>query len=110
MTCVATFLLLLAFFLLVEFIDRTLRDSIRARKLTGCQILGDFPYSRRSTPYSQIYERDSTRYLSNSIFRFFTDRKKGEPYILKNIGKVSASTCGGSLREQTSMLILRNIC
>ncbi|MBS1308064.1 MAG: hypothetical protein HP038_08725 [Bacteroides sp.] len=91
MTCVATFLLLLAFFLLVEFIDRTLRDSIRARKLTGCQILGDFPYSRRSTPYSQIYERDSTRYLSNSIFRFFTDRKKGEPYILNLL-----SVCPGS--------------
>lgn len=82
MACVATFLLLLAFFVLVEFIDRTLRDSIRTRKLTGCQILGDFPDNKQSNPYNKVYEKSVTRALSNSILRFFTNRKQDEPYVL----------------------------
>lgn len=91
MACVATFLLLMAFFLLVEFIDRTLRDSVRTRKLTGCALLGEFASNKKYGPYNKTYEQDSTRYLSNSIFQFFTERKNGKPYVLNLL-----SVCPGS--------------
>lgn len=91
MACIATFLLLSAFVLLIEFIDRTLRDSVRTRKLTGCQLLGEFTNCNQSGPYNKTYEKDSTRYLSNSIFRFFTNRKEGKPYMLNLL-----SVCPGS--------------
>ena len=35
MAFLGSFLFLTGFFLLIEFIDRTLRDSVRTRKLTG---------------------------------------------------------------------------
>lgn len=91
MACIATFLLLLAFVLLIEFIDRTLRDSVRTRKLTGCKLLGEFTNSKQSGPYNKIYEKDSTRYLSNSILRFFTNRRQDKPYILNLLSVSSGS-------------------
>lgn len=81
MTCIISFLILTSFFLLIEFIDRTLRDSVRTRKLTGCPILGGFPKNKQSA-YNKTYEAISTHSLSNNIFRFFTNREKGNPYVL----------------------------
>ena len=93
MAFLGSFLFLTGFFLLIEFIDRTLRDSVRTRKLTGCPVLSDFPNNTRLTPYSKTYENISTRNLSNGVFRFFTQKEDGKPYIsvsiLKNIGLVS---------------------
>lgn len=64
MAFLGSFLFLTGFFLLIEFIDRTLRDSVRTRKLTGCPVLSDFPNNTRLTPYSKTYENISTRNLS----------------------------------------------
>ena len=82
MAFLGSFLFLTGFFLLIEFIDRTLRDSVRTRKLTGCPVLSDFPNNTRLTPYSKTYENISTRNLSNGVFRFFTQKEDGKPYIL----------------------------
>lgn len=94
MAFLGTFLLLISFFILIELIDRTLRDSRRTRKLTGCPILGDFPDKRRTTPYSTTYNNSATRYLSSAILRFFTQRKKGSPYILNMLSMEEG--CGKS--------------
>ena len=94
MAFLGTFLLLAGFFVLIELIDRTLRDSRRTRKLTGCPILGDFPDKRRSTPYSTTYDNSATRYLSSAILRFFTKRKEGAPYILNMLSMEEG--CGKS--------------
>lgn len=82
MACIGSFIMILIFFILIELIDRTLRDSIRARKLTGSPILAAFPNKMRLNPYNKTFESQSTRFLSNSILRFFTHREPGKPYIL----------------------------
>ena len=80
--CIISFLLLTVFFLLLEFLDRTLRNSVRTRRLTGCPILGEFPHDKPSNPYNKIYNNAATRYLSNQIFHFFTNGKRHKPYVL----------------------------
>lgn len=94
MAFLGTFLLLTSFFILIELIDRTLRDSRRTRKLTGCPILGDFPDNRRTTPHSITYNNSATRYLSSAILRFFTQRKEGSPFILNMLSMEEG--CGKS--------------
>lgn len=80
----ASFLFILGFFLLQELLDRTLRDSIRTRRLTNLNILGAFPKrsSIKHRKYENEYHDIAVRQLSSSVLRFFTVRKKGLPYIV----------------------------
>lgn len=81
--CAGSFLFILGFFLLLEILDRTLRDSLRARRLTGCKILGAYPEPsllRRSN--NQHCNVIATKYLSSSVLRFCTRRSEGEPYLI----------------------------
>ena len=80
--CIGSFLLIFGFFVMVELIDRTLRDSVRTRKLTGCPIIGTFPGKMHLNPYTKTFDNHSIRSLSSSILRFFTHREPGKPYIL----------------------------
>jgi uncharacterized protein involved in exopolysaccharide biosynthesis len=47
-----SFILLTCFFLLIELIDRTLKDSLRAEKLTKCQVIGAFPEKQKDSVYN----------------------------------------------------------
>lgn len=81
--CAGSFLFILGFFLLLEIMDRTLRDSIRARRLTGCKILGAYPEpSLLKRGNNKLCNTIATKYLSSSILRFCTERKKGHPYLI----------------------------
>ena len=73
---VGSFIGLIAFFLLIEFIDRTLRDSVRTRKQTGSPVLGAYPAPMKFSPISKQCEDIATRYMSSSILRFFTQKKE----------------------------------
>jgi uncharacterized protein involved in exopolysaccharide biosynthesis len=66
-----SFVLLTAFFLLIELIDRTLRDSIRAEKLTRCQVLGVYPEKQKDNVYDRTYQELAIRNLSSTILPFF---------------------------------------
>ncbi len=85
--CVGSFLFILGFFLLVELLDRTLRDSIRSRRLTRMKIMGAFPAPARFKfrQYNQNCEDLATRHMSSSILQYFTNRKEGMPYIVNFI-------------------------
>lgn len=80
-SCVGTFFFLVLLFILIEFIDRTLRDAPRARKVTGFKIVGAIPYSN-SSPQSKIYFQAAIQELSNSLLRYFTKRKSPELFIV----------------------------
>ena len=86
-TCIGTFLFILGFFLLLELLDRTLRDSIRTRRLVGLPMLGAFP--KKSTfeyrGYIKECEQIAIKHLSSSILRFCNKRKEGLPYIINFI-------------------------
>lgn len=82
--CVGSFLFILGFFLLLEILDRTLRDSLRARRLTGCKVLGAFPtpalFKHRNQ--NKACEEIAAKYLSSATLRFCTTRKAEQPYLI----------------------------
>lgn len=77
-----SFIFFVAIFLLIEAIDRTLRDSTRTRKQTGGIVLGAYPAPHKLNPINKQCEDIATRYMSSAILRFFTERKEGMPFIL----------------------------
>ncbi len=85
--CAGSFLFILGFLLLLELIDQTLRDSIRAKRITGIPILGSFPKKSifRFRNYNSICSEIATKFLSSSILRFFTNSKEGKPYLVNFI-------------------------
>ena len=82
MAAAGSFIFFVALFLLIEAIDRTLRDSTRTRKQTGSIVLGAYPAPLKLSPISKQCEEIATRYMSSAILRFFTERKEGMPFIL----------------------------
>jgi hypothetical protein len=66
-----SFILLTCFFLLIELIDRTLRDSLRAEKLTKCQVLGVYPAKQKDNVYDRTFQELAVRNLSSTILPFF---------------------------------------
>lgn len=84
--CAGSFAFIFGIFLLIEILDRTLRDSLRARRLTGCKILGAYPepslFKRNN---NKLCNAIATKYLSSAILRFCTKREEGEPSYLINI-------------------------
>lgn len=83
MACAGSFFCILAFMLLLEFIDRTLRDTMRTQRLTGSKVLGAFPApSRRKNNTNKACEEIATKYMSTSVLSFLTERKDDSPYIV----------------------------
>lgn len=85
--CVGTFLFILGFFLILELLDRTLRDSIRTRRLTGLPMLGAFPKNSilEYHGHNKECEKIAIKQLSISILRFCNQKKEGLPYIVNFI-------------------------
>lgn len=81
--CAGSFLFILGFFLLLEILDRTLRDSVRTRRLTDCKVLGAYPEpSLLKRNNNKHCEDIATNYLSSAVLRFCTERKDGEAYLI----------------------------
>lgn len=68
-----TLFFVLGFFILLELLDRTLRDKIRSERITGGRVLGAFPGAGtlRARRYVRIYQQAAARYLSNAVFNYF---------------------------------------
>lgn len=82
---IATFLFILGFFLLIEILDHTLRDRIRAERITGGKVLGAFPgrASLKYRNYNQAYISIATKFLGNIVLGFFNKKKEENlPYIV----------------------------
>lgn len=84
---IGSFLFILGFFLILELLDQTLRDTIRARRITNTPVLGSFPGKSTLSfrNYNDLYSEIATKYFSSSILRFFTTPKEGLPYIVSLI-------------------------
>lgn len=102
--CVGSFLLIIAILLLIEFLDRTLRDASRTQRVTGYKVIGAIP-SLQSTRYggmTKTYVQLSVKELGNSVLRFLTKRKSPGIFIVnlfsttENSGEEAA---GNLLRE-----------
>lgn len=78
----ATFLFVLGFFILLELLDRTLRDKIRAERITNGKIIGAFPgkayFGQRR--FTKQYREIAARYIGNATINYFDPAR--QPNIL----------------------------
>lgn len=100
--CVGSFFIIVAILLLVEILDRTLRDANRTKRVTGFKAIGAIPslapprYGGLTKSYIQL----SVRELTNSLLRFLTKRKSPGVFIVNLF-----STSGNSGEEVIGNLI-----
>lgn len=82
--CVGSFLIIIALLLLIEILDRTLRDASRTKRVTGFKVIGAVPNpsSARYGGLTKTYVQLSVRELSNSILRFLTKRQSSGVFII----------------------------
>lgn len=77
-TFFATLFLILGYFILIEFFDRTVRDKNRAERLIKAPVLGAYPVknSVRYRSYNADIERIATNYLANSLVQYLNPRER----------------------------------
>lgn len=100
--CIGSFLAIIALLLLIEMLDRTLRDAGRTKRVTGFKVVGAVP-STTSSRYgglTKTYIQLSVRELSNSLLRFLTKRKSPGVFIINLF-----STCRDSGEVELGNLI-----
>lgn len=104
-TFIGTFIFILGFFIILELLDRTLRDKIRTERITKAKVLGAFPggNSLRFRGFNKECERLSTIYLINSIRPFLSydktnyinflsmEAEDGKSYLIDHINKYFTS-------------------
>lgn len=100
--CIGSFLAIIALLLLIEMLDRTLRDAARTKRVTGFKVVGAVPSptSSRYGGLTKTYVQLSVRELSNSLLRFLTKRKSPGVFIINLI-----STCRDSGEMELGNLI-----
>ncbi|MDD2250520.1 MAG: hypothetical protein PHE92_05425 [Candidatus Cloacimonetes bacterium] len=88
---VGSLIFLLGFFLLVDLLDRTLRDRIRTEYITGAKVLGAFPGKGklRQRRYTKTYQERAVQYMANALQDYF---KPGDPCPVVNIVSTEAGT------------------
>lgn len=73
-----TLIFILGIFILLELLDRTLRDKIRAERITGGRVIGAFPgrgsFGQRR--YAQQYRQIAARFMGNAVLNYFDPRHK----------------------------------
>lgn len=82
--CVGSFLIIVALLLLIEMLDRTLRDASRTKRVTGYKVIGAVPslILSRYGGLTKTYVQSSVRELTNSLLRFLTNRKSPGVFII----------------------------
>ncbi len=77
-TFFATIFLILGYFIVLEFFDRTVRDRARAERLIPSTVLGAFPARNtlRYRQYNAEQERIATNYLANSLVQYLNPRER----------------------------------
>lgn len=88
--CLIGLIAIVALLILIEIIDKTLRDAQRAGKVTGFQVIGAIPNtsSRKYSKYNKLYMQFAIKELSNNLLRFFNKRASAEMYVV-NLLRVS---------------------
>lgn len=100
--CIGSFLIIIALLLLIEMLDRTLRDASRTKRVTGFKVIGAIPNasSSRYGGLAKTYVEFSIKELSNSLLRFLNKRKSPGVFIINLF-----STSGDSQIEELGNLV-----
>lgn len=75
-TFISSFMFVLGFFMVLEVLDRTLRDKVRTERLTSGKVLGAFsiPNKLRYRGYAEECNRIAAGYLANAASNYFTGK------------------------------------
>lgn len=92
---------ILGFFLIIELLDRTLRDKMRAERLTSTKIIGAFPGNEigRFRNFSKTRNQISARFLGNTILAYLPENKKKIINLLSTESGDGKSFIGKQLEE-----------
>lgn len=84
MTVILTLLFTIGYFLLLEILDRTLRDKLRTERITGGKVLGAFPRESvlRYRRYDKVTSAIATTYMSKTLLPYL---KEGQQNIINLI-------------------------
>lgn len=68
----ATFCFVLGLFILLEILDRTLRDKLRTERITGGKVIGALPGKGRfgQRRYAETYRRIASQHLANAMLNY----------------------------------------
>ena len=93
--------LILGIFLMIELLDRTLRDKVRAERLTSCKVIGAFPGTEiaRFRGFNKIRNQIATQFLSNAILSYLSNDKKKIFNLLSTENGDGKSFIGQQLEE-----------
>ncbi len=102
-------LLIIGFFLIIELLDRTLRDKLRAERLTDTKVISAFPGNEilRFRNFAKIRNQIAVKYLSNSILSYFNSDQKRIVNLLSVEAGDGKSFIGQQLEEYWTSLGLK---
>lgn len=94
-------ILILGFFLIIELLDRTLRDQFRTERITSCKVIGAFPdnESIRYRNYSKAQYHIATQFLNNAILNYLPSNKKRIINIISTENNDGKSFIGEKLEQ-----------
>lgn len=101
-TFFGVFLFVLGFFILLELLDRTLRDKVRAERITRGIVMGAYPAAGRlgKRRYDKINRQKAIQALANSVIDSFTPDRLNIVNILSTDSGEGKSRIAEELAEQ----------
>ena len=77
-----TMIFILGYFILLELLDRTLRDKVRAERITKGRVIGTFPGKAYlgQRRFTKQYREIASRYIGNAAVNYFDPAK--QPNVL----------------------------
>ncbi|MEG2611886.1 MAG: exopolysaccharide biosynthesis protein [Alistipes sp.] len=101
-----TFFFVLSFFSLLELLDRTPHDKMRAERIIGGRVLGAFPGQMRlgRRRYSKMYNLKAAQYLCNATLNYLMPGEQNVVNFLSTSADVGKSQLLEQLAEQMQQM------
>ena len=105
-TLLGTLLLTIGYHLIVELLDRTLRDKMRTERITGSKVVGAFPHESklRYRRYNKAIDEMAIKQLSTSILPYFDGKEQRILNLLSTEEMDGKSHIGIALEEYWNSL------
>ncbi len=104
---IGSIIFVIGFFLILELLDRTLRDKVRAERLTGAKVIGAFlgAGKLKYRGYNKECYRIASTYLGNAMLSFLDQSKdKNIVNLISTEDSDGKEFVAGKLEEQWSSL------
>jgi len=94
-------LAILGFSLIIEILDRTLRDKIRTERLTSCKVIGAFPGNNiiRLRNFNKARNKIASQFLCNTLLSYLPNNGKRIINLISTESRDGKSFIGKQLEE-----------